>query len=93
MNNREKDEDIIMDNTSAKKEKNFEEKEVNNIEVINEDLDNEKYIQMLMEKSTPDLPMWNIENIRKGKKAKWNYIDGCMIKAIIEMYHITGEEK
>ena len=31
-----------MDNTSAKKEKNFEEKEVNNIEVINEDLDNEK---------------------------------------------------
>ena len=42
MNNREKDEDIIMDNTSAKKEKNFEEKEVNNIEVINEDLDNEK---------------------------------------------------
>ena len=41
-NNKEKDEDFIMDNTSAKKEKNFEEKEVNNIEVINEDLDNEK---------------------------------------------------
>ena len=53
----------------------------------------EKYIQMLMEKSTPDFPMWNIENIRKGKKAKWNYIDGCMIKAIIEMYHIAGDEK
>ena len=53
----------------------------------------EKYIQMLMEKSTPDFPMWNIENIRKGKKANWNYIDGCMIKAIIEMYHITGDEK
>lgn len=53
----------------------------------------EKYIEMLMEKSTPDYPMWNIENLRKGKKSKWNYIDGCMIKAVIEMYHITGERK
>ena len=53
----------------------------------------EKYIQMLMDKSTPDFPMWNIENIRKGKKAKWNYIDGCMIKAILEMYSITGDKK
>lgn len=53
----------------------------------------EKYIQMLMDKSTPDFPMWNIENIRKGKKAKWNYIDGCMIKAILEMYAITGDKK
>ncbi|MBR6303133.1 MAG: glycoside hydrolase family 88 protein [Lachnospiraceae bacterium] len=53
----------------------------------------EKYIQMLMDKSTPDFPMWNIENIRKGKKSKWNYIDGCMIKAILEMYSITGDKK
>jgi unsaturated rhamnogalacturonyl hydrolase len=53
----------------------------------------EKYIQMLMDKSTPDNPMWNIENVRQGKKSKWNYVDGCMIKAVIEMYHITGEKK
>ncbi len=53
----------------------------------------EKYIQMLMDKSTPDFPMWNIENIHKGKKSKWNYIDGCMIKAILEMYAITGDKK
>lgn len=53
----------------------------------------EKYIQMLMDKSTPDFPMWNIENISKGKKSKWNYIDGCMIKAILEMYSITGDKK
>ena len=52
----------------------------------------EKYIRMLMEKSTPDFPMWNIENLRKGKKSKWNYIDGCMIKAILEMYSITGDK-
>ena len=53
----------------------------------------ENYIQMLMDKSTPDFPMWNIENIRKGKKSKWNYVDGCMIKAILEMYSITGDKK
>ncbi len=52
----------------------------------------EKYIRMLMEKSTPDFPMWNIENLRNGKKSKWNYIDGCMIKAILEMYSITEDK-
>ncbi len=51
------------------------------------------YIQMLMEKSTPFAPIWNIEMIRQGRKSKWNYIDGCMIKAIMEMHAITGEEK
>ncbi len=53
----------------------------------------EKYIESLMEQSTPDRPIWNIEKIRAGKKAGWNYIDGCMIKAIMEMYTITGQKK
>ena len=53
----------------------------------------EKYIEELMEKSTPDCPIWNIERVRSGKKAGWNYIDGCMIKAIMEMYSIFKEEK
>lgn len=53
----------------------------------------EKYIEELMEKSTPDRPIWNIEKIMQGKKANWNYIDGCMIKAILEMYTITKDEK
>lgn len=52
-----------------------------------------KYIDELMEKSTPDRPIWNIEKILQGIKSKWNYIDGCMIKAILEMYAITGDEK
>lgn len=52
-----------------------------------------RYIDELMEKSTPQAPIWNIEKIRSGKPSTWNYIDGCMIKAIIELYHITGEEK
>lgn len=53
----------------------------------------DKYIDELMAKSTPDRPIWNIEKILQGKKSKWNYIDGCMIKAIMEMYSITGEQK
>lgn len=53
----------------------------------------EKYIDELMEKSTPDRPIWNIEKIMQGVKSKWNYIDGCMIKAILEMYAITKDEK
>ncbi|MGN0387056.1 MAG: glycoside hydrolase family 105 protein [Lachnospiraceae bacterium] len=53
----------------------------------------ENYIALLMEKSTPDYPIWNIEKVRKDIKSTWNYIDGCMIKAILEMYAITGEKK
>lgn len=52
-----------------------------------------RYIDELMEKSTPDRPIWNIEKILQGIKSKWNYIDGCMIKAILEMYSITGDKK
>ena len=35
----------------------------------------EKYIEELMEKSTPDRPIWNIEKIMQGLKSTWNYID------------------
>lgn len=49
----------------------------------------EKYIDELMEKSTPDRPVWNIEKIRSGKKASWDYIDGCMIMCTDEGYQ-TG---
>lgn len=51
------------------------------------------YIQELLEKSSPQAPIWNIEKICSGKKSTWNYIDGCMIKALIECYYITKEEK
>lgn len=53
----------------------------------------ENYIEMIMRKSTPEYPIWNIEKIREGKKATWDYIDGCMIKAVLEMYSITGDKK
>lgn len=51
------------------------------------------YIEELIDKSTPERPIWNIEKILEGKPPTWNYIDGCMIKALLEMYAITKEEK
>lgn len=53
----------------------------------------EIYMNELMEKTTPDQPAWNIENMLHGGKANWNYVDGCMIKSILEMYAITGDSK
>ena len=53
----------------------------------------EKYIDELVEKSTVDVPAWNIEKALEGKAVGWNYIDGCMILALLEIYQTTGEEK
>lgn len=52
----------------------------------------EKYIDKLMT-SEPDKPLWNIEAIRLGKKVSWNYIDGCMMGSLIDLYKTTKEEK
>ena len=51
------------------------------------------YIDRLIRESTPERTVWNIETIRQGKSASWNYIDGCMITALLGMAEITGEEK
>ena len=51
------------------------------------------YIDRLIEDSRPDAPMWNIESIRQGKKPHWNYIDGCMITALMEIAAIKDDEK
>ncbi len=53
----------------------------------------DRYIDKLLEGSTPDAPLWNIESIRQGKKPSWNYIDGCMITALLCASEITGEKK
>lgn len=58
------------------------------------DLKNIKeFLDRLIESSTPEKPAWNIEHILENEKPKWNYIDGCMIKAILEMYYISEDEK
>ena len=52
-----------------------------------------KYIDELLEKSTPEAPMWNIEKIKQGLKSKWNYIDGCMMTSLLSLYEQTKEKK
>ena len=50
------------------------------------------YIHQLIETSTPEAPAWNIEKLRAGKPNTWNYIDGCMIKALLDLNGITGDD-
>ena len=53
----------------------------------------QEYIDYLLENSDAEHPMWNKELVRWGKQNKWNYIDGCMITALLSLYEITGEER
>lgn len=53
----------------------------------------DRYIDQLLEQSTPQSPIWNIEKVKTGRKSTWNYIDGCMIKAVIELYHLTKNKR
>ena len=51
------------------------------------------YVIQLVEHSTPERTVWNMEKIREGKPASWNYIDGCMLTALMEMETITGDAR
>ncbi|MCR5605877.1 MAG: glycoside hydrolase family 88 protein [Treponema sp.] len=51
------------------------------------------YIEQLMTKSTAEIPVWNIEKARAGKKSGWDYIDGCMILSLLEFYDTTKDKK
>ncbi|MDA3732719.1 glycoside hydrolase family 88 protein [Niameybacter massiliensis] len=51
------------------------------------------YIDFLLDNSDAQNPMWNIEKINSGKVNKWNYIDGCMITAILALYNQTSNKK
>ncbi len=54
----------------------------------------EKYLDELITRSMLDIPAWNVEQLKKGaRKVGWNYVDGCMILAILETYHITGKKR
>lgn len=53
----------------------------------------DKYIDRLIEETKPEAPIWNIENIRQGKKPAWNYIDGCMMNSLYSIYKQTGNRK
>lgn len=53
----------------------------------------DRYILQLIEQSSPERTAWNIERMRDGKPASWNYIDGCMLSALLEMTDITGDPR
>ena len=51
------------------------------------------YVTYLIEGSTAEAPLWNIEKVRSGEPNKWNYIDGCMMTACLSLYETTKEPK
>jgi unsaturated rhamnogalacturonyl hydrolase len=53
----------------------------------------ESFIDKLIQESTPEKPIWNIESIKHGKPAHWNYIDGCMITSLIELYQVKKDQR
>ena len=50
------------------------------------------YVQRLIRESSPDHTVWNIEKVREGKPGSWNYIDGCMVTALVAMSEITSDK-
>ena len=51
----------------------------------------EQYVRQLLAESSPERTAWNIEKVRQGKPASWNYIDGCMMTALLALSEITGD--
>lgn len=51
------------------------------------------FLDKLIENSEYDKPLWNVEHLLENSNPKWNYIDGCMVKAIMEVYYATNDKK
>lgn len=48
----------------------------------------ERYVNNMILRSDPLHPRWNVENFLYQKPTKWNYIDGCIIKALLMYYNV-----
>lgn len=53
----------------------------------------DSYVLGLIEQSSPEKTAWNIERARQGKPASWNYIDGCMLTALLQMADILQDSR
>ena len=53
----------------------------------------DRYVQRLIAESSPQKTVWNVERMRGGVPANWNYIDGCMMTALLALYEITGDRR
>lgn len=47
-------------------------------------------IKKLMRETTPQSPMWNTEKLGREN---WNYVNGCMMKAFVDLYAATGNNE
>ncbi len=52
-----------------------------------------KYIDNLVLQSDPLAPKWNMENIIYNKAPKWNYVDNCMITALLMLYDLDSDPR
>ncbi len=52
----------------------------------------DKYIDKIIN-SDPKVPLWNVEVIRLGKDMHWNYIDGCMMISLVELFKVTRDSR
>ena len=52
-----------------------------------------KYVRELILPSQPLAPKWNAENVIFRKNPKWNYIDNCMMTALLMLYESTGNKE
>ncbi len=55
--------------------------------------DIDRYVISLIERSSPERTAWNVEKLRAGKPADWNYVDGCMVSALLSMARITEDSR
>lgn len=52
----------------------------------------EKYIDKML-CSPVDAPIWNVEVLIEKKKPHWNYIDGCLMTSLMNLYLLTKQPK
>ena len=53
----------------------------------------DEYVTHLIRVSSPERTAWNIERMRDNVPPNWNYIDGCMMVALLSMSDITGDPR
>ena len=51
------------------------------------------FFEDLLQRSSPARPAWNQEALLENREPSWNYIDGCMLKAVLDLYRATGESR
>lgn len=52
----------------------------------------EKYLDTLISNSSAEFFMWNVEKYNSKKGITWNYIDGCMLNSLLELFAITNNK-